>query len=188
MVKEIWKPVVGYEDYCEVSNQGKIRSLGRYVKGRWGSIHFRKGIERKQCYYPNGYLFVALSVGGKMKQLSTHRIVAAAFLGESDLEVNHKNGHKDDNRVENLEYVTRRENQLHSYRVLHRKPICSWKGKFGFDHNKSFHVKATNIIDGKVIIFGSYREAERNGFNRTKISNIINTELTYNNYKFERIW
>ena len=94
MVKEIWKPVVGYEDYYEVSNKGKIRSLGRYVKGRWGSTHFRKGIERKQCHYPNGYLFVTLSIGGEIKQLSTHRIVAAAFLGESDLEVNHKNGNK----------------------------------------------------------------------------------------------
>lgn len=187
MVKEIWKPIVGYEDYYEVSNKGKIRSLDRYVKGRGGSTYFKKGIERKQCHDTNGYLFVLLSVDGKLKQLSTHRIVATAFLGESDLEVNHKNGNKEDNRVENLEYVTRRENQLHSYRVLHRKPVCSWKGKFGFDHNKSFHVKATNIIDGKVMIFGSYREAARNGFNRTKISNIIDTELTYNNYKFERI-
>ena len=120
MIKEIWKPIVGYEGYYEVSNQGKIRSIDRYVKGRGDSTWFRKGKERKQCHYTNGYLFVCLSVDGNIKQLSTHRIVAAAFLGKSDLEVNHKNGNKDDNRVENLEYVTRHENQIHSYRILHR--------------------------------------------------------------------
>ena len=62
----------------------------------------------------NGYLQVGLSTNGKMKTVSVHRLVAAAFFGESNLTVNHKNEIKTDNRVCNLEYLTPSENTRYS--------------------------------------------------------------------------
>lgn len=71
--------------------------------------------------HPNGsgYWQALLSVSpNKYRQFLVHRLVMAAFIGPSDLHVNHKNGKRDDNRLSNLEYVTRSQNQLHARDVL----------------------------------------------------------------------
>lgn len=65
-----------------------------------------------------GYLEVALRADGKTIRCRVHRIMARTYLGESDLEVNHKNGRKTDNRIANLEYASRRENHDHAMQVL----------------------------------------------------------------------
>lgn len=107
-MKEIWKPVVGYEDHYEVSNLGNVR---RKKSGRLRKID-------KAQIYPT----VLLSVNGVHRTLRVHRLVAKAFLApiEGKTHVNHKNGNHYDNRVENLEWVTQKENNLHAFRVLHR--------------------------------------------------------------------
>ena len=108
--KEIWKPVVGFENYYEVSNLGNVR---RKKSGRLRKID-------KAQIYPT----ILLSVNGVHKTLRVHRLVAKAFLSpvEGKTHVNHKNGNHYDNRVENLEWVTQEENNLHAYRGLHRVP------------------------------------------------------------------
>lgn len=110
MKKEIWLPVVGYEGYYEVSDMGNIRNAR--------SKRVRAISHTKQ------YSHLLLSVGGKHTTKRVHRLVAEAFLPavEGKLHVNHKNGDRHDNRVENLEWVTQAENNLHAYRTLHRKP------------------------------------------------------------------
>lgn len=104
------KPVLGFEGLYTVDRFGNVYSLPRYGTGKF---------KRKMTWAPrpNGYYFVTLSMNNIQKRASVHRVVALAFLGEPDdssKQVNHKNGDKSDNRVENLEWVTTSANQQHA--------------------------------------------------------------------------
>ena len=98
-----WKPVVGYEDRYEVSTDGKVKSL---VRGKL----------LKPAKNFHGYEQVVLYQNGTPKTTSLHRVVAIAHLDNpKELPwVNHKNGIKDDNRVENLEWCDRAGNVRHA--------------------------------------------------------------------------
>ena len=112
MVEEIWKDVAGYSNY-EVSNLGNVRNK---------ATHSLKTFHKDN----DGYLKVTLvsfKNGKKTHRKSVHRLVAESFLGEHpDLQVNHINGAKDDNRLENLEWVTGSQNVKHAYDSGLRKP------------------------------------------------------------------
>lgn len=107
---EIWKPIHNFEGWYEASNAGFIKRLKR-GKGSRGEHILKAHLDR------NGYLQVELHKNGIGYHLHMSRLVAGAFLGQcpDKLEVNHINGIKTDNRVENLEYVTRSQNQKHAY-------------------------------------------------------------------------
>lgn len=112
---EEWRPVVGFEGEYEVSNLGGVRSLARLM---WNGNSWWMSKDRllKPGMMTSGYWMVFLHGGlRKKKSASVHRLVAAAFIGESKMEVNHKNGIKTDNRDCNLEYVTRTENVRHAF-------------------------------------------------------------------------
>jgi hypothetical protein len=118
---EIWKDVVGYDGYYVVSNKGNIKGIERYVKSR-NTYKYVPPITLKQFYF-RGYLRCMFSKYGKHKQMFSHRVVAIAFISnpENKLEINHINGIKDDNRVENIEWCTRKENMQHAVRTgLHK--------------------------------------------------------------------
>lgn len=126
-MKEIWVPLNFNQDY-EISNTGKVRSLDRWkpLLSRWGmmTMRFHKGKELKPSLAGSGYLNVMLKMRGK--KYYVHRLVAEHFIdGDSSLEVNHKDGNKLNNCVENLEWVTRKQNSLHLVHVLGCK-----KGQF----------------------------------------------------------
>ena len=121
---EIWKKVVGYEDSYEISNLGNVRALYRQkiYKARWGLAKMVfPAKQMKIGIGKNGYCYVKLSKDSKNKHKLIHRLVMEAFVGYSDLEVNHKDGNKENNRIENLEYCTAQENQLHCTRILKKK-------------------------------------------------------------------
>lgn len=120
---EEWKPVVGYEGLYEVSSEGRVLSLGRFQKVRNNGRMFRKEQIMKLKNRPGGYLGAHLCKNCKHKIHSVHRLVAEAFIPnpEGKEQVNHKNGIKTDNRVSNLEWVTKSENALHMNRVLGKR-------------------------------------------------------------------
>lgn len=132
----------------EVSMCGKVRNMvtQKFITPRPGGT--------------SDYLIATCKVDGKAKNYLLHRLIAKAFIPnpENKAEVNHKDCNKLNNSIENLEWVTRSENQKHSwdsglrtYRPLH------YKGKFGKDHNRSKRVRCIE----KDLVFGSMSEAGR---------------------------
>ena len=101
-----WKPIKDYEGLYEVSNDGRVRRI-RFING---SHDFEKIKECKQTLNTWGYMTVNLSKNGKSNTKRVHRLVANAFLGDSTLQVDHIDGNKQNNRLDNLEYVTPKEN------------------------------------------------------------------------------
>lgn len=118
---EEWKPVKGYEEYYEISNLGRVRSLDRIVtqKNRWGQdiTHLYKGKVLTGDKAPNGYLSVDFRIKGHIKRKLVHRLVAEHFLDKPNGKdyINHLDCNPTNNRVENLEWCTQSENIQYAY-------------------------------------------------------------------------
>lgn len=123
--EEEWRAVVGFEGIYEVSSNGRVKSLGR-ERTLFGDLN-RRMMTKDHILAGRidgaGYKKVCLVRDGVHKYINVHRLVAEAFI-QNPLklrDVNHKNGVKIDNRLDNLEWVSHSENIKHSYIVLGRK-------------------------------------------------------------------
>lgn len=159
--EEIWRPVKGYEGFYEVSNRGRVRSVGRWVTDKNGIKRFRKGKILKQTRDKDGYLHVTLSRDGKHRCFTVHRLAAMAFIPnpEHKPEVNHLNEQKDMNFAENLSWATRKENN--AWGTGNKRRTAS----------RSKAVEAIDPSTGQVVLeFPSVKEAGRKGFTKSRVS------------------
>lgn len=119
-MEEIWKDINEYEELYQVSNFGKIRSLERNITKINGITQHSKSRIIKGCDNGNGYLTVYLRKNGKNKPFYIHRLVAQAFIGNIDgKDINHKDFNRKNNRLDNLEILSRKENI--NYSIKHGK-------------------------------------------------------------------
>lgn len=109
-MEELWKDIPGFAGRYQVSNLGKIKSLNYNRSGRPGII--------KLCRSKKGYLRTTLWFGKNRKTMTVHRVVSLVFIDNpKDLkEVNHIDGDKENNAVQNLEWCTRGGNIKHAYK------------------------------------------------------------------------
>jgi len=147
-MEEIWKKIKGYEEYYEVSNLGRIRSLDRL---RWNGRGYQKqlGAIKRQTVNNMGYYVVGLSKDGKNTLFLVHRIIAEAFIpNPKNLPlVNHIDGNKLNITLENLEWSTHAKNNAHAI----ESGLNIVKKKI-----KGIHTKTNEIV-----YFESAREADR---------------------------
>lgn len=124
-MQEAWKPVVGFEGIYEVSNLGDVRSVDRitYYPVNRRAKAFIKATSGKlltKHTQPTGYIYVQLSNGrARRPKALVHRLVAAAFLDNPNAlpHVNHLDGIKSNNRVDNLEWCTASQNERHAHKT-----------------------------------------------------------------------
>ena len=102
-MEEIWKPIPGYEGIYFASNFGRIKSFARTKERILNPSNNTKG-------YPH----VKLWKNQKYRIFRVHRLIMLTFVGESDLGVNHLDGVKTNNRIDNLEYCSNRDNIDHA--------------------------------------------------------------------------
>jgi len=158
MAKQIWKDVVGYEGLYQVSNEGRVKSL------RWKTPWILNRATNKY-----GYFIVTLFKDKKGKTKTIHQLVAAAFLGHIPngyvLVVDHINHNPKDNRVENLQIITHRENMSKDkFRlnpksqyvgVVLQQKSKKWIASIGVKY-KHFHI---GVFDNEIDAANAYKEA-----------------------------
>lgn len=116
-----WRDIAGFERLYQVSSEGVVRSLNAQVRHWRGGTLLRRGRVLQPSYNHFGYLQVVLARDGRRYHKIVHRLVAETFLGLTAkgrfVQVNHLNGCKLDNRVENLEVTTAKGNTQHAVRT-----------------------------------------------------------------------
>jgi len=176
MIEE-WKDVQGYEGSYQISDYGKVKSLQRKVNTRNVGGRISKEKILKSSLNAYGYPLVVLCCNNIRTTTLVHRLVAKAFINNLNNcpQVNHKDGNKQNNKLENLEWVTQSENEKHAYRTglkskrgekncfakLTQKAVMDIRGKIKDKENTKKY---------RTIIADSYNVTERT------ISRIVNNE------------
>lgn len=153
LVPEIWKPIEGYEDLYEVSNFGRVKSKAHVVVSKNGRhMPFKEKIlSPKITNY--GYCSVVLQGKSGRDYRSVHRLVASAFIENTQPDVrdqvNHIDGNTNNNFVENLEWCSQSENMKHAYRVGLELPRANEDGTLAKLTNEQARVIRERYVNGE---------------------------------------
>lgn len=161
-IRPEWKDIVGYENEYQINQFGEIRTLKDSPKLK------KYDVLKPQISKSNGYVYQMLYKNGKEKLLRVHRLVAMAFLPNPNNlpQVNHKDGNKQNNSVDNLEWCEQSDNMKHAYKNGLQIPSENQR-KAIINTNKLKQKKVCQIKDGEIInTFSGISEASR----QTKIS------------------
>lgn len=175
-MEEIWKDIPNYDGLYQVSSLGRFKRITRCIVEKSGKRKVIKGRIIKTHEYTNGYIRVALCINGIEKQYIAHRIVAITFLPQNsyeNIEVNHKNEIKSDNRVENLEWVTHKYNCSYGTRNKRAKEHSDFRGeknpmfgKIGCKNKNSIKIQQLDLEGNYIRTFDSAACVERElGYN-----------------------
>jgi hypothetical protein len=169
-MQEIWKDIPNYEGMYQVSNLGNFKSCDRIVTFNKVKA-LKKGRTLKLRESKDGYLYTVFSVNSERKTIKPHRIVACVFIPNSENKpcVNHINGIKNDNRVENLEWVTYSENTIHAVKIGLKKGKRN-----GTSHFCKLNQKQVNQIK-KIYLKGNISQLELSkkfNISQTQVSRI----------------
>lgn len=141
---EIWKDIQGFETRYQISDEGRVKSLSRRVPNGKGFINKVERILKSRLSF-KGYPCIDLNTHeGVKKNIVIHRLVAQAFIPnpENKPQVNHIDGNKQNNAVENLEWVTNSENMKHAtINGLRHKPTGSKNHWAKLDENKVVEIR-----------------------------------------------
>lgn len=178
MSKEQWREVEGYEGLYEVSNYGRVRSLDRVVRGRWGNDCVKKGRVLTLSDDGQGYKIVSLSKRNKAKSFRVHRLVGAEFIPnlENKGDINHRDGNKANNYFENLEWATRKENINHAWSNGLNENIRKARIKYGKEAAKAMqkaHQKKVICIETGKTYFSMKDAAEFAKVHPSSISQVL---------------
>lgn len=157
MNNEIWKDIDGYEGYYQVSNKGRVRRANGNILNPWNN--------------QNGYPMVALCKHGKSKCFLVHRLVAFMFIPNPRKVnvVNHKDGSRNNNCVENLEWCTQKEN----LNLAITKERMSKAVKKRYENHEYPNIKPVRCVETGKVYPSAVKAGEELGFNRKQISKCL---------------
>jgi len=176
-VLEEFRDIPWYEWYYQASNLGNIKSLFD-----WRHNTYRNKILKSDlCKW---YYRIVLQINNIRKRFQTHRLICLTFLDnpENKKQVNHKDWNKINNRLENLEWVTQSENELHSYRVLWKKPSRANLWKFWKLHHNSKKINQHDLKWNFIKAWDSWMDVQRELW-----INSWNLSI-HLNWKFKQMW
>lgn len=169
--KEIWKDIPGYEGRYQISDSGKVKSLARVSKSKYPGGNPVKMRILKSTINPGGYEVVILCKDAKTKCIGIHRLIATAFIPTINGKdhINHKNGNRLDNTIENLEWCTNQENQTHSWKHNSRQPLRG-------ENNGHAKIKPEDVVEIRRLRSEGYTYIEigkRFNLSRPSVQDII---------------
>lgn len=116
---EKWLPIVGYENFYEISDQGRVKTVARLVPSKCGSIRHVSERIRSANGRSNGYPVVNLSIRNKVTTRTIHVMMLEAFIGPRPSPLHdacHENDQREDNRLENLRWDTKKANKEDAFK------------------------------------------------------------------------